>query len=243
MSNETVLLLKNRSESDLYADLSEDTRYIPLLNHAFTNEEYLNAYLCGDEFKAVQAVIVTSQRAVEALAAQLDRVPDKNIVLNKPIYTVGPATADLLRSHNFKEVYGDDSGNGSILAQVLVRKPHQSYIFFTGETRRDSIPNALNNKEGVSLREIVVYKTVPVDAGDRLKQELRSSVRPWVVFFSPANGETITEVLKQIPRDRYRLAAIGPTTKEFLSEHGFQTEAMAAKPSPESLKNAISSTK
>ena len=62
----------------------------------------------------------------------------------------------------------------------------------------------------------------------------------WIVFFSPSGLEAVTRS-GGIPFDRYRCAAIGPTTAEALREAGRTVAAVAEEPTPEALLAAIAS--
>jgi len=68
----------------------------------------------------------------------------------------------------------------------------------------------------------------------------------WLAFFSPSSAEMALSYLSS-PTDpprsgilaRFRIAAIGETTSQFLMEYGLQVHAVATEPTAEGLVNAI----
>ena len=162
----------------------------------------------------------------------------------------GKALADLiLEDHHTQTSIEDTDGKHSVTRMV----------FLTGEKHRDVIPEKLK-AAGVELREVVVYKTGlrPALVQDLLKSlndvRERDAKYHWVVLFSasPANevlqcigaldestGEVKNDWFEDAKR-RTRVAAIGPTTAEAMRcEHGFVVDAVAKKPSPEGMRDAI----
>lgn len=240
----TIILLKNQQNNDPYAALPDKTIFVPLMEHEFINQDKLLECLESLEFEQVDCVIVTSQRAVEAISEQLSKLSEvaQISVLSKPVYTVGPATAALLRFKGFTDVRGEDSGNGAVLSEELKTLGFKNYIFFTGEVRRDAIPDTLNSMEGVALEERVVYKTIELkDTRDRFVKAMNNSDKnPAIVFFSPSCAdEVVKELTQNHDRNSYKLAAIGPTTEEYLQSHNLTPDAVAEKPDPIHLHKSL----
>lgn len=175
--------------------------FVPLLKHEFVDQSQLGSYLRSDEFEKSGAVIITSQRAIEALNWHLaelkrdenstDNDNDKdqsalNKLLNKPVYTVGPACAAALKRWGYTDIRGGSlAGNGLKLAEIILEDINkekelgngqgllESFVFFTGVTRRDIIPEKLT-AAGVKIEERVVYRTLAVE---NLMQKVLAVIR------------------------------------------------------------------
>ena len=250
-----VILLKTKTTpSDPYENLlkkeSIQHNFIPLLTHKHLPEK------CIDLFKAdidgIDYLIITSQRAVEALEQSilpsLDHTTTDKI-MNKPIFTVGPATADFLQRIGFKDIKGgNDAGNGSILSDLIMNEPEDRYkinkkgIFLVGEIRKDVIPRKLIPK-GYDLEEIVVYTTKSMDnIIERFNEKMeitkyQKGQKPYVVFFSPQGTEDIikTDFTKST------VISIGPTTKEYLEKNDIKVHGVCKKPNAASLIELLNS--
>ncbi|KAK9479907.1 tetrapyrrole biosynthesis, uroporphyrinogen III synthase [Lipomyces japonicus] len=262
-----VVLLKNptpNEDKDVYAVASRQAGFkpwfVPVLAHSFVGQDNLQAKLCQIASTTTGshdvALIVTSQRAVEAMAAVLDRVNASvaAVIRNMPAYTVGPATANLLRSHGFNHVRGgDDAGNGQILAQLIVHDKLRQVFFLTGRSRRDVIPVTLA-KNAIAIEEIVVYESANLASAQSNFNHAVGNYHhddddndnddvTWVVFFSPTGAIPIVNLLKQRfsidNNNSVRIAAIGPTTQAFLADNNIPPVVVAGKPDPESLLDAI----
>lgn len=239
-----LLMLKNQTvPSDLYhtvfTSYGHTPQFLPLLDHGPTDVEATTAYLCSD-FARFSAFIITSQRAVEVFRTCLQRIEAKDAekareIRRKVGYTVGPATAHILKEIGFADVRGSDAGNGSLLADLILQEQPESLVFFTGVIRKDIIPVKLR-KHGVALDEVVIYKTEPKrDIIERFRQ---CSGYDWVVFFSPQGTE---EIVNHIVSSglAVKTASIGPTTEEYLLEKGIKADVVAQKPTAESLYHSI----
>ena len=127
-------------------------------------------------------------------------------------YVVGPKTAEAARSIGLDPI-GQDSGNSKELAKIVEGSP----LFLCSNRRQDTIPNRTNCKEQFAY-ETVVKESVetPDDASS-------------VVFFSPSATEAVDTT------GDFKTAAIGPTT----ASHRENPDAVAERPEPKSLKEAI----
>jgi uroporphyrinogen-III synthase len=235
-----LILLKNESPEDLYASLPEAV-FVPVLNHTFLDLSSHREFIDSAEAQEAEALVVTSQRAVEALG-QLDNVSK---LFPKPVFTVGPATGAKLRQLGFVDVRGEDTGNGLTLSsEILPTVSYKKYLFFTGVIHRDVIPNTLNSM-GATVIERTVYDTAPLPncVEHFNSQYSQADKTPWIAFFSPSGVEGVVEYLKRKPRNTFRLAAIGPTTEAYLSDNGLSPDCVAEKPTPEHLLEAINFSK
>lgn len=205
--------------------------------------------------KKYGGIIFTSQRAVEAFGHILAHgdIPGLcsccrfNGLFNKTdgliiveiatstsqdlvLYSVGPATTRTLTPIRdkylpFATIYGDQAGNGEILAHFILEHYNERYhlpagahkpalLFLVGEQRRDIIPKTLMNEElldegqRITVDELVVYETSEmkvfeaafreaVEAGEKslLEQEATQQQIMWAVIFSPTGCDAVLRTL------------------------------------------------
>jgi uroporphyrinogen-III synthase len=142
-----------------------------------------------------------------------------------------------------------------------------THLFPVGEQRRDIIPKTLASEslapaERTSVMELVVYETGEMatfeeDFTHLVQEAKKAGVKEqWAVVFSPQGCEAMLMALGWLESSngkfsearrkatsspmRTRIAAIGPTTKQYLIEQfGFQPDVVAEKPSPEGVAEGI----
>lgn len=233
---QVVWLLRSRDEPDPYEDaLSEKgllARSIAVLAFERVNESALRSAL--ERPKSYDGLIFTSPRAVEAFADAMSWLPSENVVWHaKPIFAVGPRTADELRNVGFAPI-GEESGSGGTLANhILQRRFEKSLLFLCGDRRRDELLDRLHEGR-VSVDELCVYETKPMS-----RLDLTDYPTPdWIVFFSPSGVEAMQSVTGVDTAD-VRIVAIGPTTASALRQDGYQVDAVATEPSPTGVTSAI----
>lgn len=254
-----IYLFKNKTvPKDPYHDLflshGFNPIFVPLLRHEFVESENLGCYLRSSEFQdAKNAIIITSQRAIEALNWHLDKLEKSvlDVLLSKPVYTVGPASESALKRWGYKDIRGgSNAGTGLKLSEIILeecttdqeedqgKEKFESFIFFTGVTRRDIIPLKLKSAS-LDIQERVVYKTLPVvnlmdhvlEAITKDEGKSDSASTPYYVFFSPAEADPVTEAVRTLSQSRnVRIAAIGPTTESYLLEREMPPRVVASKP-------------
>ncbi|PHH79410.1 hypothetical protein CDD80_4863 [Ophiocordyceps camponoti-rufipedis] len=239
-----ILLLKTPSSPrDPYQELLASSgfapQFVPVLCHRPNAEAAarLDALLRGRKVGtgpdcAFGGLIVTSQRAVEALAAvaeagRADGGADWPHLRDVPVYAVGPATARALGEVAPMRVMGGaECGNGEVLARFILDSYHRldgldaahrpPLLFLVGEQRRDVIPRmlmdpSLPSSERINVTEEVVYATTVMPSlaralDDALRRTADASVR-WVVVFSPTGCDSLLrslDWLDQTSSDRTR---------------------------------------
>ncbi|RPB28673.1 tetrapyrrole biosynthesis, uroporphyrinogen III synthase [Terfezia boudieri ATCC MYA-4762] len=258
-----VLLLKTKSyPTDPYDVLlrskQADPIFVPVLEHRHVNLDTISHIISKgliDGFRTTGAqeaeyggLIITSQRAVEALGAVLELLKDtvQPITATHPIYVVGPATEKSIVDLGFpaSNVYGAHCGNGQMLADFMLGhyKSNKKLLFLVGEIRRDVITKTLNTG-GVGVDEIVIYDTQVVNSfeedlartlklgeAERTRGKDSGEQAPrWVVIFSPTGSGTAMEILGRkdpvqsslkVPHLERKtyVATIGPTTASHLRD-------------------------
>ncbi|KAJ8146289.1 hypothetical protein OY671_000640 [Metschnikowia pulcherrima] len=259
MTRLRLLLLKNKTTpldpyNETFISGGHDPDFIPLLNHAPIDISATVDYLTSPKFLTeTNKFIITSQRAVEVLHDCLDVIASSDpakasIIWHKCGYTVGPATEQILSDKGFVDVRGGrESGNGSKLADLILRErteadevgnDERTIVFFTGTIRKDIIPVKLK-QNGVSVQEVVIYKTEPKEGIiDNFLDCCKDPV-DWVVFFSPQGTEDIVSHMAEAWPEGARVASIGPTTEEYLLSKGITPHVVAPSPTASALYTSI----
>ncbi|KAL7276509.1 uroporphyrinogen-III synthase [Rhizina undulata] len=258
--------------------------YVPVLQHRHINLSLLEEIITTNRIRAIYSepnsrleseeggivyggLIITSQRAVEALGSVLSKLssnPSLSTTLNTllsqvKVYVVGPATAAAVTALGFTptNVLGSSCGSGAVLAPFILADYNSSssdtpkklpLLFLVGEVRRDIIPKTLRSApepERIELTEMVIYETAVVE---EFRDEFRAAMEKtagagerWVVVFSPAGADVAVEILREGggEAEGVRIAAIGPTTEGVLKGLGRAPDVVAQKPSAEGLWEAI----
>jgi len=148
-------------------------------------------------------VVFTSMNAVDAVAAQIDNVPDWKI------YSIGNTTRKLI-----EEKWGSDkivatADYGKQLGERLVDDGVSDVVFFCGNIRRDELPNKIRS-EGGKIEEVVVYETE--ETPSKLTKEYDG-----ILFFSPSAVNAFFSSNK--PAKHTVLFAIGKTTEEAIRQN------------------------
>ncbi|RYZ29055.1 MAG: uroporphyrinogen-III synthase [Chitinophagaceae bacterium] len=148
-------------------------------------------------------VVFTSMNAVEAVAAQIDSIPDWKI------YSIGNTTRKLI-----EEKWGADkivatADYGKQLGERLVDDGVSDVVFFCGNIRRDELPNKIRS-EGGKIEEVVVYETE--ETPSKLAKDYDG-----ILFFSPSAVNAFFSSNK--PAKHTILFAIGKTTEEAIRQN------------------------
>ena len=147
-------------------------------------------------------LIFTSQNAVHSILQH----PKCAELKTKPVFCVGLKTKILLSENGFNvDVY---TGYASDLAEIITLiHPNDSFTFFSGNLRRETLPEAL--KEGnIIFNEIQVYETILTP------QKIKDSVQA-ILFFSPSG---VASYLKENTIKKELCFCIGETTAEALQK-------------------------
>jgi uroporphyrinogen-III synthase len=124
-------------------------------------------------------LIFSSQNAVLSLIEQ----NGWEVLKTKSVFCVGIKTKELLEQNGFKvDVYMDYASELAEIITLIYNK--ESYTFFSGNLRMETLPNALKS-EGIAFNEIEVYQTklAPFKISEQEKFE-------GILFFSPSAVES-----------------------------------------------------
>ncbi|RKR10301.1 uroporphyrinogen-III synthase [Flavobacterium sp. 90] len=145
-------------------------------------------------------LIFTSQNAVQSIL--LD--PKIEELKSKNVFCVGLKTKILLSENGFNVVAY--TGYAADLAEIITLiYRSESYTFFSGNLRRETLPQALKDAE-VKFNEIQVYDT------SLTPQKIKNAV-DGILFFSPSGVESY---LKDNTIKKEKCFCIGETTAEAL---------------------------
>lgn len=211
-----------------------------------------------DSSQKFAGVVFTSQRAVEAWAEAGKRVLASNTALKTtwqsiPFYAVGPATASaLLRLDDrlrppFSSILGaDETGNAVKLASFIASQKSNGsnapLLYLSGDKRKDTLESLLRER-GIRLHEVQAYETFqsPTFEEDHRKAQ-ENGPFAWIIFFSPSGAKMLLPLLRESDlAPSPSMAAIGPTTRDYLLSQKVQVAAMAESPNPTALLMAMSS--
>jgi uroporphyrinogen-III synthase len=262
MIKKRVILFKKQDCQDKYNHLLTQHDYvpefIPVLDHHLENIDILKTILFnGPHLENIQAMILTSQRSVEALSRAYDLIGTLPLKVYQewsalPIYIVGPQTAEALAqlplfktSHKAEGLpsHWTVAPRATELIKALVMTNYH-FLFLAGDKRRDVIPGALA-KACLSFREIQTYVTcVHPQLAERMKKPILAD---WAVYFSPSGLKFILSVVDEPTKLRLlvdqahpRIAAIGPTTADYIQDHlGLHMDVMAEQPDAEHILKAM----
>ncbi len=194
-----------------------------LLNAAFSviESDFIKIENTDFDLNAINDnLIFTSQNAVLSVLenAEISKLIPK--LRDKSVFCVGVKTKALLEENGFNVIAY--TGYAADLAEIiLLIYSKESYTFFSGNLRRETLPKSL--KEGnVKFNEIEVYETLLTP------QKINSPV-DGILFFSPSAVESY---LKDNKIKNEICFCIGNTTAEALSKHA-KTIVVANQPTIE----------
>ena len=142
----------------------------------FITTKYLDFELPAPHLGA-GGLIFTSQNAAQSVLLH----PKWEELKSKNVFCVGMKTKALLEENGFNvEVYLDYASDLAEIITLIYAK--ENFTFFSGNLRKDTIPNALKEM-GIDFNEIQVYETT-------LTPQKMSSKFDGILFFSPSAIES-----------------------------------------------------
>lgn len=189
------------------------------------------------------AILVSSARGAAAL---ITAVTGARVQATLPeVWAVGPATLRALNLGGITAIHPESATDGASLAYSLVGQRELA-------GRKVLVPRAEDGREeamavlraaGVTIDDVVVYRTVPSPADDpalaRGRDLLAYSHAAICVVFAPSQVSALPAHVGPLTELMTTFVAIGDTTAAALREAGVETVAVAATPTPEGLANAI----
>lgn len=186
----TKILLGPQKEALVNANFNvTEVDFIQTKSHAFQLKE-INDNL-----------IFTSQNAVQSFLSD----PKSEALKTKNVFCVGLKTKILLSESGFNVIAY--TGYAADLAEIITLVyANESYTFFSGNLRRETLPEALKEAK-VAFNEIQVYETTL--SPQKIKTPLDA-----ILFFSPS---AIESYLKENTIKKETCFCIGTTTAEALN--------------------------
>jgi uroporphyrinogen-III synthase len=183
-------------------------------------EDFIETKIKNFEFSKVnENLIFTSQNAVQSILQH----PKCDELKGKSVFSVGMKTKELLTENGFDVVAY--TGYASDLAEIIsLIYSSESFTFFSGNLRRDVLPNTLK-ENGITFNEIEVYET-------NITSKKMTSKQDGILFFSPSGVESYFK-LNSIKDET--CFCIGETTAEALENKKVKNIIIAEKPSVESV--------
>lgn len=191
-----------------------------LLNAGFSvvEADFIATKTSDFELKNVNDILIfTSQNGVQSILQH----PKCEELKSKKVFCVGLKTKALLEENGFKvEAY---TGYAADLAEIIALVyPKESYTFFSGNLRRDTLPESLK-EAGITFNEIEVYQTL-------LTPEKIDTAIDGILFYSPSGVESY---LKKNKISKEIAFCIGETTAEAASQFGIKNIIIANQPTIE----------
>lgn len=244
-----VVILKSESESsDSYASLLRENQFeaifVPTLEFRFKNLEQLQTKLVDPD--SFSGIIFTSPRSVEACeqAIKGSHLDKKWKELHN--YCVGDVTHNLVHSALDMNARGKQAGNANNLADFVFEnldgeRMLNPFLFPCGNLRQDTLQLKLLDY-GYFMDAIEVYETVAhTELEQNLQQALLGDNAEYIAFFSPSGVTHCKAILQKMNVDlsKYKLIAIGPSTRKCLEANDMTVYKTAEKPSVEYLVKAL----
>ena len=191
----TKKLLPNQKQFLLNANISVVEADFILINQTKFDIETVNENL-----------IFTSQNAVLSLLENVISNEKLNLLKEKNVFCVGMKTKQLLEENGFNVIAY--TGYAADLAEIITLiYGREKFTFFSGNLRRDTLPDALSNAD-VVYNEIMVYET-------SLTPQKISTPLDGILFFSPSAVESY---LKNNKIKKEMCFCIGTTTAEAVAK-------------------------
>jgi uroporphyrinogen-III synthase len=154
--------------------------------------------------KVNENLIFTSQNSVLSLIENLQETETLALLKKKNVFCVGIKTKGLLEENGFNVIAY--TGYAADLAEIITLiYGKEKFTFFSGNLRRDTLPDALKNAE-IVFNEIQVYETV-------LNPQKMTTTFDGILFYSPSGIESY---IKNNKISKETCFCIGTTTAEAL---------------------------
>ena len=198
--------------------LSNQKQYLLNAGFSVVEADFITTKPIAFELKNINdALLFSSQNGVESVVHH----PKAEELKTKDVFCVGVKTKALLEANGFNVVAY--TGYAEDLAEIITLVyPNKTYTFFSGNLRRDTLPDALK-EAGVVFNEITVYETL-------LTPQKIDTKPDGILFFSPSGVESY---LKQNKITQEIAFCIGNTTAEAASQKGIKNIIIANSPTIE----------
>uniref|UniRef100_A0A1B6I713 Uroporphyrinogen-III synthase n=1 Tax=Homalodisca liturata TaxID=320908 RepID=A0A1B6I713_9HEMI len=234
--------------NDSYCDELENrgftTKMIPVLDFTYKNMDTLKCKLSQPDIYS--GIIFTSPRCVRAVMNAIENAENLDHRWQElQTFAVGETTARLVNENLKLNPEGSCAGNGVTLAPIILSsKPSKPLLLPCGNLKMDTLETLLT-EAGVKTDAVEVYETIPhPDLEITLSDALSQQTPSYIVYFSPSGIHNTYPLLSRsgIDLDKIKWVSIGPTTATALQSYNLTVHCSAAKPTPQSLAEAIISS-
>lgn len=200
--------------------LPNQKQLLLVANISVIEEDFIETKIKNFELSKINGnLIFTNQNAVESILQH----PKCNELKSKNVFSVGMKTKDLLTENGFNVIAY--TGYAADLAEIIsLIYSKESYTFFSGNLRRDVLPNTLK-ENGITFNEIEVYQT-------NITSKKITNKLDGILLFSPSAVESY---LKMNTIKDEMCFCIGETTAESLENKKVKNIIIAEKPSVENV--------
>lgn len=159
-----------------------------------------------------------------------------------PLAAVGPGTRRALLSHGLPVEITSRRATGSGLAESLrehVRSGDAVLLLRSAEASRE-LPGALAEM-GCIVEDVPLYEAFDLAPGTReaLGELMGAGAVDWLTFFSGGSARRFAALFPRGEWRRVPTAVVGPVTARQADQLGFAVQAVAARPSPSALIQAM----
>lgn len=182
-----VLVTRPRDKAEQLARELERRGHAVLIEPLLTIERLLGG---APELEGVQAILLTSANAADALQGE---------ILRLPLYAVGEATAEAARAAGARDVHVA-AGNAVRLARLVAsrcRPADGALLHFSGQEVREELATRLE-AHGFEVRRRIIYRASPASAfSPEVASALRQGAIDVVLFFSPRTAGVFVELARR----------------------------------------------
>lgn len=181
--------------------LANHKQFLLNANFSVIESDFISIDFTPFELQSINDnLIFTSQNSFLSFLAN----PESQQLKDRTVFCVGVKTKQLIEQHGFKvAVY---TGYAADLAEIITLiHRNESFTFFAGNLRRDTLPDALN-EAGVKFNEIETYQTT-------LTPNKIAATVDGILFYSPSGVESY---LKSNKISKQMCFCIGTTTADAL---------------------------
>jgi uroporphyrinogen-III synthase len=175
-----------KRQAERLMQLGHETLLTPLLRIEFLPSVPL-------ELDGVGALIVTSRNALRALEAH----PQRGEAVQRPLYAVGDATAELARELGFSDIT-TGPGTGEALGKLIQeRSKCATLLHLSGETVAFDLKAALET-EGFDVRQPILYRAMAATAlPPEAVAAIEDGTLDGVILMSPRTGATFADLVRR----------------------------------------------
>ncbi len=180
------------------------------------------------------AIILTSRNAVDhffRLAAE----SKVEIPTDMKYFCISEQTANYLQKYiviRKRKIFTGER-TAADLFEVIKKHKTEKFLFPCSDIRKDDIPDFLE-KNGITYKEAIIYKTVAADLSD-----LSDITYDVIAFFSPSGIKSLFDNFPDFKQNKTRIAAFGPTTAKAVADAGLICDIQAPLPNAPSMTGAL----